>query len=147
MKKCVLALVVWAVAAVANAGNQPYETFGNYKVYYTVFNSSFIKPDVARIYNLTRGKNQVLVNVSLVKRGEQGDSLGLAAKVEGTATNLMQQQRTLKFKEISEQNTVYYLAPLRVSDEEVMNFRIQVQPTEGGRPLVLEFSKTMYVER
>lgn len=126
---------------------KPYETFGDYKVFYTVFNSSFIKPEIARAYNITRGGNQVLVNVSVIKSSPEGDSLGLAAKVKGTATNLMQQQRQLDFLEIKEQNAVYYLAPLRITDEEVMNFRIDVETAAGQRPLNLKFTKTLYIDR
>ncbi len=146
MKNWLLALAMLTVAAAVNANDQPFETFGDYKVYYTVFSSSFIKPEVARVYNLTRGKNQVLVNISLVKANAGGDTQGLAAKVSGTAANLMQQQKTLEFKEISEQDAVYYLAPLRITDEEVMNFKILVQPVTGGETFSLEFSKTLYVD-
>lgn len=146
MNRWLLMLIMLAVPVTLQAANEPYETFGEYKVFYTVFNSSFIKPDIARTYNITRGKRHVLVNISLIKSGPEGDSEGLAAEVKGTAANLMQQQKTLKFQEIKEQEAVYYLAPLRITDEEVMNFKIDVTATPGARPFTLEFTKTLYVD-
>lgn len=128
------------------AADKPFETFGIYKIYYSVFNSSFIKPDVARAYNITRGKDRVLINIAVVKAQEGGDTEGQSAVVNGTAANLMQQQKKLKFFEVREQEAVYYLATLRFTNEEVVNFSIEVKPDPNKPPYTLEFSKTLYVD-
>lgn len=146
MIKWLLTLIMLTTALTVQAQSKPFQTFGDYKVFYTVFNSSFIKPDIARTYNITRAKNRVLVNISVIKSGTEGDSEGLSALVSGTAANLMQQQKKLKFMEIKEQEAVYYLAPLRITDEEVMNFKIEIKATPDHSPFTLEFSKTMYVD-
>ena len=130
----------------ALAEAKPYQDFGDYRVIYTVFNSSFIKPDIAKTYNITRGKNQALVNVSLIKKTANGSTEGLPAKISGTVANLMQQQKVLKFVEVQEQNAVYYLAPLRFSNEEVLNFNIEVKTSANAKPFELEFTKTLYVD-
>lgn len=131
----------------ALADAKTFETFGDYKVVYTVFNSSFIKPDIAKSYGITRAKNQVLINVALIKATADGDTEGLPAKVSGTVANLMQQQKTLKFFEVQEQNAVYYLAPLRIDNEEVLNFDIAVKTSANAKPFQLEFTKTLYVDK
>ena len=130
-------------AALAEARDKPFEQFGEYRVYYTVFNSTFITPDIARIYNITRGKDRALVNIALVKDNQLG---GIAAEVSGTRTNLMQQQRRLEFFEVREQDAVYYLAPVRFTNEEVLNFAIEVKAEGQRRPYKLKFTKTLYVD-
>ena len=128
----------------AQAQEKPFQEFGEHKVYYSVFNSSFIKPDIARVYNITRGKDRALINIAVTQGSEIG---GIAAQVQGTASNLMQQQKKLEFFEIKEPNAVYYLASIRFTNEEVFNFSIQVKPNGSARPYTVEFTKTLYVEK
>jgi len=126
--------------------NQPFQEFGDYKVYFSVFNSSFIQPDIAKAYNLTRGKDRALVNIALVKKKDVGDTEGLATGLKGHSQNLMQQRRNLDFMEINEQGAVYYLAPLRFVNEEILHFTIEVKPDANRPPLTVTFSKKLYVE-
>ncbi len=135
-------LLLGILANTSFAADKPYEAFGHYKVHYSVFNSSFIQPDIARLYNISRGKDQALVNIAVTDNHSKG---GIAANITGTATNLMQQQKTLKFIEVREKNAVYYLAPLRFSNEEILNFSIKINPADQS-PYVLKFTKTLYVD-
>ena len=131
-------------ATAARADEKVFTNFGDYRVQHTVFNSSFIKPDIASAYNLTRGADHALVNIAVLKNGSGAGSGSLAASVSGTVSNLMQQTKALQFKEIKEGEAVYYLADLRFENEEVLHFNITV--TIGGRDLDVKFSKTLYVE-
>ncbi|WP_439133148.1 DUF4426 domain-containing protein [Pseudomaricurvus sp.] len=125
------------------AADSQFTTFGDYKVLHTVFNSTFLQPEVASAYNLTRGKGQSLLNIALIKSTDGGNSKGLAAEVSGSIANLMQQQRTLEFIEIKEHDAVYYLAPIRVSNnDEVVHFNIEV--THDGKTYPIKFSKKLY---
>lgn len=117
-----------------------------YTVHYSVFNSHFIPADIARAYQLIRGKNHVLVNVVLTQTGKESQTFGLAAKVSGAAKNLMQQRQPLKFQTINEENTTYFLAPLRITNEEVFHFEIQVTPPDNSKPITIKFSKKLYVD-
>lgn len=126
---------------------QTFQTFGDYKVVYTVFNSSFIQPDVAKAYGITRAANQVLINIALIKSTAAGDSEGLPAEVSGTATNLMQQQKTLNFFTVREQSATYFLAPLRFDNEEILNFNIRVKASADAVPFDLKFTKMLYVDK
>jgi len=121
-----------------------YQTFGDYTVHYTVFNSSDIPSSVAEPLNLVRGKDRALVNISLVKTENGKTSLGLPAIVSGKTRNLMQQQQDLKFIEVKEGNVTYYLAPFVFNNEELLYFEIQVKATEDSSPLKLEFNRTLY---
>lgn len=147
----ILLLCLSAVSSQAQI-NQPKpvetsQTFGEYTVHFSVFNSTFISPEVAKIYGLTRASNQSLVNISLTRTSDGKTSLGLPAEVSGTATNLIQQQRTLKFQTVSEGDATYYLAPVRHTNEEVINFIVQVKAESASAPLTVRFTRTLHEEQ
>lgn len=123
------------------------ERFGDYKVHYSVFNSTFLQPEIAQAYNLVRARDQVLVNISINKTQDGNTSLGLPAVVSGWASNLMQQRQTLDFKTISEGDATYYIAPLKHTNEETYNFTISVDPEGEAGPFELTLSRTLYVQQ
>lgn len=117
--------------------------FDEHTVYHSVFSSTAIKPEIAEIYGITRAPNQMLINVALVSNERQVG--GEPARVSGTVANLMQQQRQLKFRAIDEGDVVYYLAPVRVTDRDILHFTLRVE-AEGGAPAYeVKFSKRVYV--
>lgn len=123
------------------------ERFGDYTVHYSVFNSTFLQPEVAQAYNLVRARDQVLVNVSVNKRQDGSTTLGLPAEISGFASNLMQQRQRLDFIEISEGDATYYIAPVKHTNEETYNFTISVDPETDAGPFEITFSRTLYVEQ
>ncbi len=129
------------------ASDKAYEVFGKYKVYFSVFNSSFISPEIAQSYELVRGKDRALINIAVVEMKTESDSYGLRAVVNGHSANLLQQQRELDFTEISEQGAVYYIASTRFTNEEILHFEVSVKPDPNKAPLVLKFSKKLYVDK
>ncbi len=138
-----LAATLLALAGTAIASDEPFAQFGDTKIFYSVFNSSFIKPEVAAIYDIARGPNRGLVNISVVVNDEPA---GRAAHVTGSATNLLGQQQTLDFHEVREGDSVYYLAPFRFDNEDPLNFRIQVRPA-GEPERNLTFTRMLYRDR
>jgi len=123
--------------------NLTFETnVGGYTVRHVVFNSTFVLPEVAKIYGIKRSKYESMLNVSLSPQGKAGS---LPAEVKGTITNLMQQQKVLQFKEIKEKNATYYLAPIRVSNEELLHFELTLKPA-SGEALQVKFSQTVYAD-
>ena len=137
-----LCVACYAALCSGNVRGENVQHFDNYSVHYTVFNSTFILEDVARTYQIKRSKYESLINISVVPKGEHFG--GLPAQLSGTVTNLMQQQKALKFKEINEGDVVYYLAPVRISGEEVVHFDIQLLPENSGKPLSFKFTKKLY---
>ncbi len=115
--------------------------FKNYVVHYTLFNSAFILPEVAKAYGITRSEQETLLNLTVTKKDEFG---GLPASVSGSHKNLMQQQKNLRFTEISEKDAVYYLAPIRVSSEELLHFELNISPKGSNETLTVKFSQKVY---
>ncbi|WP_299597620.1 DUF4426 domain-containing protein [uncultured Microbulbifer sp.] len=126
-----VALLLWAAAAAAQGAKtiENHQNFGDYRVTYSVFNSDFISPEIARHYNLVRAADRAFVNISVSKKdGTEGVSAG----VSGNATNLIQQSRNLDFQEVRDNKAVYYLAPFRFNDEENLTFNIDLVLPDGS---------------
>ncbi|SMF61035.1 protein of unknown function [Alteromonadaceae bacterium Bs31] len=117
---------------------------GDYEVHYSLFPSTFIKPEIAAAYKLKRSKYETLLNISVTPKGEYG---GLEAGLSGTTTNMLQQQKQLKFIEIKEENVVYYLAPVRISGEEIIKFSVDVNVKEASAPFTIKFSSKLYSDK
>lgn len=118
--------------------------FGEYTIHHSTFNSTFIKPNIAAAYKLTRAKNKTLINISLTRTINNKTSLGLPATVTGTAANLIQQQHVLEFMEIREKNTIYYIAQLPHGNEEIFHFNFFVTPKDTQKPYEISFTKKLY---
>ena len=127
--------------AASNAENQ--QNFGEYTVHYSVFNSTFILPDVAKANGIKRSKYESLLNISVTRNDEHG---GVPVNISGSVKNLLQQAKQLEFKTIQEKNTVYYIAPVRVSGKEVLHFDLSVLPENVRAPYKVKFTKTLYAD-
>lgn len=138
-----LFLLIAGLSFNALADNRPYKEYGDLKVFFSAFNSSFIQPDVASSYNIVRGKDKGLVNIAVVKNGQTG---GMPAVVKGTVSNIFGQQQVLEFAEIREENAVYYLAPFRFDKEDWMTFKIDVRPSSNKTTHSLTFQRKFYID-
>lgn len=114
------------------------QTFGELDVHYSVFNSSFLQPDVAAAAGLTRSKTVGVLNIAALKDGK-----GQAAKVSGTLMNLLGQTSELKFKQVLESGAVYYLAEFPLRQREMLTFSIQVQIGDAA-PHTLTFNQEVF---
>lgn len=141
MNRMLRQLLIVSIALCAffnvHAQAQGQQKHGDYTVYHTVFNSTFLQPDIARAYGLVRGDQWFLVNIS-VNGG--GRIFGQKALLKGTASDLMQRQTRLEFQEINEGDATYYIAPLRIPGQEILHFSIEVQPAQDAKPFVVKFS-------
>jgi hypothetical protein len=123
-----------------------FQKFGAYTIHYNVFNSKLIPPEVAKIYNLTRGKDLALMNISVTKTENGTTTLGLPAQIKAKSINLMQQKKSLEFIEIKEPEATYYLASIRYTNEEDLRFEVSVLPTGETIPLTITFNRRLYTE-
>ena len=129
-----------AMFAVRDAGAEQFKAFDDVQVHYVVVNTLFLQPDVAEHYGIVRGRDRAIVNLSVL--GEGGESL--PARVTGLTVNLLSQEAPLEFTVFREDPAIYYIAPLRYTDQDVLRFRISVA-VEGREPMLLEFQQQMYV--
>ncbi|WP_370980724.1 DUF4426 domain-containing protein [Agaribacterium sp. ZY112] len=136
-----LTLCVLALTSQAEAPNNQSD-FLNYTVQHTVFNSTFVPAEIAKIYKLKRSAYESLINVSVYSNEKPMQTI--AADISGSVRNLMQQKTKLKFIEIKEQNAVYYLAPVRINGEETLHFELEVKPSSTDTELKINFDQKVY---
>ncbi|MBW2941263.1 DUF4426 domain-containing protein [Zhongshania aquimaris] len=118
-------------------------SFGKDTVHYSVVNSTFLTPQVAKSYGIIRGDNKFLINVS-VRRQLDTTNLAVRAKVEGTSSDLIH-RTPLEFREIIEQDAIYYIAEFEISNDERQDFRLSV--SVDNRPSYdIQFNKMIYVD-
>lgn len=144
--KLITAFLLYLCAFTAAAQTDVSQRFGDYNLHYSVFNSSFIDPQIASLHSITRGDDIALVNIAVTRVDAGVESLGLPAEIEGRMQNLIMQSRNLDFIEIREGNATYYLAPFRIDDEDPQHFFINVRPQGSRLPFELEFTRTLYVD-
>ena len=113
---------------------------GEYEIHYIVLPTTFLRPNIAAQYDLPRGKNRALVNVSVLENGKP-----VKALVQGRSRNLLEQQQTLTFREVDEGNAVYYLALITHADEE--NHRVELTvDLPNNKTQEIKFLQKMYWE-
>ncbi len=119
------------------------KVFGDYDVHYSVLNSTFISPEVAKVYGIVRGKDRALINIAVRKRLDRGQTRAKKSMVSGSSSDLIH-SAPLEFTEIVEQESIYYIAELRFNNKELRTFTINIQPDANIAPYTLKFNKTLY---
>ncbi|MCH1549728.1 MAG: DUF4426 domain-containing protein [Pseudomonadales bacterium] len=144
--KQTITLMAWAFMILAGLSAHP-ETahaeqkmqFGDYEVHYIVLPTTFLNAKIADKYNLPRGRDRALVNVSVLNSALKP----IAAQITGQSENLLGQSQRLVFTQVTEGDAIYYLALLRHADEEFHRVALDIQIP--GEPLAeIRFQQQMF---
>lgn len=114
---------------------------GPWDVHYIAMPSTLIEPAIAGNYKIERSKFNGLVNISVLNSSDQKAQ---QVTISGSAKNLLGQQKTLNFTQVSEGEAIYYLAQLPYRNEERLSFVIDI--SQGNQSQQLKFEHTFYVE-
>ena len=128
-----------AVGAAAVAVGAQFQRFGEWEVHYIAFNAAQLSAQVAERYDIVRGPNKGLVNVSAVR----GEAPGEQVRVQGRFVDLLGRARALRFREINDAGTFYYLAPFDFPHAETLRFEISVTLPGHGVETV-RFEQPLY---
>lgn len=139
MIRRILVVLISLIALPSSA--EQFKAFDSIEVHYVVVNTLFLEPDVAKRYGVIRAKDRAIVNLSVLG----ADGKAISGDVTGVTVNLLSQQAALAFSTIREGESIYYIAPIRYTDQDVLRFRIAVKVPER-EPMNLEFQQLMYVE-
>ena len=96
-------------------------------VYFTSIDSRLVPPMVARSHGLPRGPRYLTVSVTV---HTTASAKAVAAQITGHTTNLLAQQVSLEFKEVREQDALYYLATHTADQKDTHRYRLVVQPLD-----------------
>lgn len=111
--------------------------------YFNVLNSSFLAPEIAQQYNIARSNYRAVLNLAVHEKTADG-SKAIPALLEGTVTNIVQQQAKLDFQEIREGQALYYLSDFRISDDDLLTFKVTIRTHADAPGYELEFKRRVY---
>lgn len=135
MRRLVPFLIALCLALPAAAERK--QSFGDLDVHYSVFNSSFIQPDIAAAAGLTRSKTLGVINVAVLKAGKAS-----TAVVGGEVKDLLGKSTALTFRQVTEGGAIYYLAQFPFKTREVLSFTLDVR--QGDNPHRITFNQEMF---
>jgi hypothetical protein len=139
---CGFLLALWSTSALA----QQSERYGPYELHYSVVNTTFLDPQVARAYGITRGKQRAILNLALREHLEGGGAVPRAMTLQGRSRDLIQQQVKLDFNDIREGEAIYYIAEFSFINEEWRHFDIEFQPEGLNATYTFKFKYQMYTD-
>lgn len=114
---------------------------GDWDIHYIAFNSTFLTPEVARATNLSRNRNNAIINISVLDKDTQQAQ---QVVISGIARNLLGQQREVIFREIKDGAAIYYVAVLPFRNEEQYRFSFDIR--QGNKRQQLNFEQKLYTE-
>ena len=141
LKRFASIFVLLTALTTASSHAEQKVTSGAYEIHYIVIPTTFLRPAIASQYNIPRGKNRALVNVSVLTK----DGNPVKAVLTGRTKNLLEQGQTLSFSLVEEGPAIYYLAVLNHADEEYHRIEIGVELPDGNRETIT-FQQKMYWE-
>ena len=137
---CALLLLILP-AGIARA--QQSERFGPFELHYSVVNTTFLAPEVASTYGITRGKKKAILNLA-VREHVEGSTEARAMQLQGRTWDLMQNQ-ALSFREIREGPAIYYIAEFKFINEEWRFFEVDFRPEGAEQTYTFKFKHQLYI--
>ena len=89
-----------------------------------------------------------MVTIAIQEKAKANKALGKAvtAKVSGYAKNLNGQTRNLKFDLIKEGSAIYYIDDFNVTNQEVIDFVLQIKPNGQNKSYSLKFRQQFFTQ-
>ena len=134
-----IGLLIAAFAHVSLSANV--QKVGGITIHYNALSSSNIPSEVAAQYGITRSGRTGIINIAVQKDGKP-----VMANIFGHGKNLAGQLKELAFKEIKEENAIYYIATFTFSNGEKLSFDLQIQAEKQGKLLPVSFKQTLYAD-
>ena len=141
MKRTLQILSLVLICLSGSALAEQMRKLGDWEVHYVLVPTTFLNKDIAASYQIERGRDRALVNISVL------DTTGspVVAEVTGRVTNLLSQSEELAFSEVTEGPAVYYLADVKHTDRDILRFEIRIVPPDQTTQ-VLTFQQRVYWE-
>ena len=141
-RSCITILLAFIALALPAHAEQKLQV-GQYDIHYMALPSTFISPTVAQTYGIQRSRYLGLVNIVVLDTHAPKSPEYVPVEINGIATNLLEARFKLKFREIREGQTVYYLAQLPYRDSEEINFHLSIKH-DGDLSTKLNFSQQFF---
>jgi hypothetical protein len=120
---------------------------GDVVVHYSAVPSLSLTPQIARQYAITRSAGRALLNISVLRRAEDGSHSAITAAVSAAATNLNGQRQSIAVREVREGDAIYYLGEPRIGEGETLDFEFTVDPEGEPGPIDGRFRQQFFSPR
>ncbi len=121
--------------------------FGDYVVYYNAFSADSLPPQMASAYGIVRSKYKAVLNISVQKKQTIGRlPEPVNANVEVVAINLVGQVKDLSSRRVVEGKAIYYISEFRISNDELVRFKVSLRPKGEAKPLTFDFQQKFYID-
>jgi hypothetical protein len=134
----------WLLFVPVLALAQQTATFGPFDLHYSVVNTTFLDPEIAATYGITRGKNRAMLNLS-VRENLEGGSESRPMELKVRSWDLMQ-NHDLTLREIREGKSIYYIAEFAFINEEWRFFEIHFRPEGADKTHTFTFKRQLYTD-
>ena len=142
MKQLWLGLILLSLGAAAQAEMRQY---GDYEVHYSLFQSSFLQPSIASAYSIVRARDHAVLTIAVRRTSEALASVAVSAAISGKRGDLIY-SKALDFREIREDQAVYYVADFAFISGEAIYFDLSIRPEGDPAALSLKFNQTLYAD-
>ncbi|NNF52230.1 MAG: DUF4426 domain-containing protein [Gammaproteobacteria bacterium] len=136
------------LAAEAPATLDSHRDFGDYRIHFNALSTDSLAPQVAMAYGIVRSKSRAMLNISVMRREDEGLGTPVKGKVTVNASNLSGQLKVIKVREIVEgegsSSAIYYIGELPVADGETLIFDVAVVPENETSSYRLRFQKQFF---
>jgi hypothetical protein len=123
-----------------------HKDFGEFVLYFNALNTDQLSPDIAREYGIVRSKSRALLNVSIHRKRDNGQTEAVTGAVSASAINLNGQLKTMTLREIREEAAIYYIGELAITDGEVLIYTVDATPSNEPSRFTVRFKKQFFVE-
>jgi hypothetical protein len=123
-----------------------HKDFGEYVVYFNALNTDQLSPDIAREYGIVRSKSRALLNVSIHRKRDNGQTEAVTGAVSASAINLNGQLKTMTLREVREEAAIYYIGELAITDGEILIYTVDATPSNEPSRFTVRFKKQFFVE-
>jgi hypothetical protein len=120
--------------------------FGDYVVHFNAISTDQLTPEVAKAYNIVRSKNRALLNVSILKKVPGTSGEPVSGSVAAQAANLNGQLKDVNIREIREEQSIYYVADVPVSNSETLVFTVDVTPINETSRFSVRFTRQFFTD-
>lgn len=117
-----------------------------YTIHHNAITTDSLTPGVARAYNIQRSNSRGLITISVLKNQPNATGIPVKAEITVNATNLNGQLRSIKVREINEGGAIYYIGDFHISNEETLNFELEVTPVGDTKTYKANLTQDFFVE-
>ena len=120
--------------------------FGDYVLYFNAIVTDQLSPEIAREYGIVRSRSRAMLNVSIHHKLADGRTEAVTGAVAASATNLNGQFKTMTLREVREEDAIYYIGELAITDGEVLIYTVDATPINDPSRFTVRFKKQFFVE-